>query len=333
MFGGRDWHNCMTSPSIFDNKAFLRLTERTEYESWFLEAVYSIAEQKLFPTWPDAVVYPVNKSKAQFFVHGSVHIVIGDWRNGFLKVGAPLVFVSTFKLLDMLVEWILEENGISSTFRFQKKLRNLEGSVVFPPSIESRSWLKERLVGLYRTLKPLRGTIIHDKHFTTSDGAIRVSSSKHGVIGAAVEISAANLRKLALTVISVLKYVVDAWQLDDVREKTLRHDFDELVALHGLPLLGQKRPFHTTVRVYSTDDEPLQIDVMVIRSDLSARYVDKDYSFDLRVLMVRAGVVEDAYLFPWSLFATGRSDWSHGIHAEKFRTALPDDIKPEHLHD
>lgn len=315
----------------FDANALIKLSERTEYETWLLEAVYVLIEQELFPSWPDGVVYPVDKSKAQFFVHARGNIVVGDWRPGFLNAGAPLVFVSTFKLLDMLIEWILEENGVSSTFRFQQKVQHLKASPIFPAVIESRSWLKERLAGLYSTLEPLRGTIIHDKHFTSTDGAIRISSSKKGIIGSPVDISAAHLRKLALTIVSVLRYVDGTWHLDELRERTLRHNLDELVALHGLPSLGQKPPFHTRVRVYLTGSDPLFVDLMSIRSDLAARYVNQDCSFDLRILMVRDGGVFDAFLFPWSLFADPNADWRRTINAQQYRTAVPDDIKPEHL--
>lgn len=315
----------------FDANALIKLAERTEYETWLLEAVYALVEQELFPSWPDGVVYPVEKLKAQFFVHARGNIVVGDWRPGFLNAGAPLVFVSTFKLLDMLIEWILEENGVPSTFRFQQKLQQLKGSPIFPPVIESRSWLEERLAGLYGTLEPLRGTIIHNKHFTSTDGAIRISSSKKGIIGLPVDISAAHLRKLAVTIVSVLRYVDGTWHLDELRERTLRHDLDELLALHGLPSLGQKPPFHTRVRVYLTGSDPLLVDLNSIRSDLAARYVNQDCSFDLRILMVRDGEVFDAYLFPWSLFAVPSNDWRHTVNAQQYRITIPDDIKPEHL--
>ena len=321
----------MTSHPTFDASALVKLAERTEYETWLLEAVYVLVEEELFPSWPDAVVYPVDKSKAQFFGHARANIVIGDWRPGFLNAGAPLVFVSTFKLLDMLIDWILEENGVPSTFRFQQKLQHLKGSPIFPPLIESRPWLKERLTGLYSTLEPLRGTIIHDKHFSATDGAIRVSGSKKGILGSAVEVSAADLRKLALTIVSVLRYVDGTWHVDEVREKILRHDLDELVTLHGLPLLGQKRPFHTRARIYLTDSDPLHVDSMAVRADLAARYVDQDCSFDLHILMVKGSEVVEAYLFPWALFAVASSDWRQGVNAQQYRTAIPDDIKPEHL--
>lgn len=318
-------------PPTFDANTFMKLVERTEYETWLLEAVYVLVENELFPAWPDGVVYPIDKSKAQFFAHARANIILGDWRPGFLNAGAPLVFVSTFKLLDMLFEWILEENGVPSTFRFQQKLQHLKGSPIFPPSIESRAWLKERLVGLYSTLEPLRGTIIHDKHFTATDGNIRVASSKNGIIGTPVEISATHLRMLARTIVSVLRYVDGTWHLDELREKTLRHDLDELAVLHGLPALGQRPPFHTCVRVYSTDSDPLLVDLIAIRRDLATRYVHQDCSFDLRVLLVRDSEVIDAYLFPWSVFADPDADGIHSINADQYRSAIPDDIESEHL--
>lgn len=321
----------MTPQPSFNANSLIKLGERTEYETWLLEAVYTLVEQELFPSWPDGVIYPADKSNAQFIGHMRGNCIIGDWRPGFLNAGAPLVFVSTFKILDMLIEWILEENGVPSTFRFQQKLQQLKGAPIFPKVIESRTWLKERLVGLYSTLEPLRGTIIHDKHFTATDGAIRVSSSKKGVIGSPVEISAVQLRKLALTIVSVLKYVDGSWYLDELREKTLRHELDELDALHGLPSLGQKPPFHTCVRVYFAGSDPFLVDLMSIRSDLASIYVNQDCSFDLRVLMVKKDEVVNAYLFPWSLFAVPNADWSHTINAQDYRTVIPDDIKSEHL--
>ncbi|MEF8767703.1 hypothetical protein [Candidatus Accumulibacter contiguus] len=321
----------VNSHASFDATALIKLAERVEYEAWLLEAVYVLVEQELFPSWPDAVVYPVDRSKAQFFAHARGNIVIGDWRPGFLNAGAPLVFVSTFKLLDMLVEWILEENGVPSTFRFQQKLKSVKGSPIFPPLIESRVWLKERLIGLYSTLEPLRGTIIHGKHFTATDGAIRVSASKNGVVGPVVEIDPAHLRKLALTIVSVLRYVDGTWEIDQVREKILRHDLDELAMLHALPPLGQKRPFHTCVRLYLTSSDPLRFDPMTIREDLAARYVDQDCSFDLRILMVRGSEVAEAYLLPWALFAVEGAEWKQRIDLQQYRTVIPSDIQPEHL--
>src|SRR5438132_3727262 len=94
----------MAIMATFTPDAFLKLAERTEYEIWLLEAVYAIVEQELFPEWPDSTIYPADGSRPQVIRHGRGNVVIGDWRPAFLNTGAPLVFVSTFKVLDVLVE-------------------------------------------------------------------------------------------------------------------------------------------------------------------------------------------------------------------------------------
>ena len=85
--------------------------------------------------------------RLRLFGVGSINI--GDWCPGFLEAGAPLVLVTAFKLLDMILEWVLDQNGYQSTFRFAQKLKALRGSVQFPPLIGSRPWLQTRIVSLY----------------------------------------------------------------------------------------------------------------------------------------------------------------------------------------
>jgi hypothetical protein len=321
----------MNSLPNYDQSALSNLAERTEYETWFLEAVYAIAEQDLFWEWPDGMIYPLDQKEPVFCTSGLGNITIGDWRPAFLSAGAPLIFVSSFKLLDMLVDWIIERNGNRATFRFQQKINRLSQPIAFPPFVESHPWLKERLVGLYRTLEPLRGTIIHDRHFASIDGSIQVSSSNHGAVGVPIQISAYHLRKLVLTMVATLNYISGTWAFDEYREKTLRRDLDEIAFLHGLPLFGQRQPFFTRVRVYQTSADPLQVDPSLVMADLSRRYLDQDCMFDLRILVVRDGAVSDAYLLPWNIFAERGANWREGIDPADYRSAIPPDVDPEHL--
>lgn len=315
------------NPAAYDRAALTRLAEKTEYEAWLLEAVYEIAEQRLFRRWPDAVVYSLTRAQPEFIVHLSGNFTIGDWRPGFLKAGAPLVFVSAFKLLDMLIEWVLEENGSPATFRFQQKIDRLSRAPIFPGVIEARPWLKERLIGLYRGLEPLRGTIIHGRHFTSTDGNLRVAASKGGLAGPPYDISHSDLRSLALIILCVLRYIDGSWSFTEFREKTLRHGLDGHSALHGLGPLGQKEPYYPTVRVFSTAADPRQVDIAAIRSDLAAHYPNNDCMFDLRVLMVMSGTVVDAFLFPWAVVRNGDSSGLGLLNFGGYRVPRPDDIK------
>ena len=252
----------------YDPQSLADLSDRTQYESWLIEAVYAIADESLFPEWPDQMVYPASGGEPSLGVFGRGNIVIGDWRPHFLQVGAPLIFVTTFKLLDMLAEWMLNENGLRSTHRFAQKISALKDPRVFPPAIASRDWLRERLVGLYEHLEPLRGTVVHARHFKTSDGALRVSSSKGNTVGPEVTFAPKELRSLSVLVVSVMRYIDGTWKLDPYREKLLRRSLDELAHLHRLPSLGQEPPRFLTVRVYSIQLESVEVNIARIRHDV-----------------------------------------------------------------
>lgn len=269
----------------YDQQSVRELAEATQYESWLIEAAFSIAEDSLFPERPDQMIYPARGGMAPLAIFGRANFVIGDWRPEFLRVGAPLIFVTTFKLLDMLVEWVLSQNGRKSNYRFVQKIAALKASPTFPPFIAYRGWLQERLIALYERLDPLRGTIIHARHFKTSDGALDVSSSRGNNIGPTISLTHQEIRSLAVFIVSVLRYVEESLRLDIYREKLLRRASDELAHLHGLPSLNQPPPHSLTVRVYFIRKDSVTIDVARIRHDVSTHLPGHDVMFDLRLIL------------------------------------------------
>ena len=270
------------------------------------------------------MIYPIS-GEPKFFAFGLARADIRDWRPDFLRVGAPLVFITTFKLIDMLIEWVLMKNGVTTTFRFEQKLAALKPSVQFPDIVESRPWWRQRLIGLYASLEPLRGTLIHDRHFATNNGNLEVASSKRGVIGNPVQIDAAQLRVLARCIVSTLRYVDGSWAMDHHQERTLRYEFDLIAPLHRMPSLGQKRPHSPTVRVFSKNPDPRTVDTLAIARDLANTYPECDCRFDLRFLFIQNGCVARAYLIDWrSLESPGRLD------TDRFVCDIPDDVDPEH---
>jgi|SRR3990172_2222544 len=291
----------MTTPTtLFGPTALADLRARTEYEIWLLEAVYEIGDQRLAVEGVDELIYPPNGGPPTQTIYEVGKINIGDWRPGFLEAGAPLVFVTAFKLLDMLLEWVLAENGTASTHRFVQKIASLKGSVQFPPLIDSCPWLRERLIALYENLEPLRGTIIHARHFKGVGATLQVSSSKGGTIGPVVTIPPSDLRNLALVLVSLLRYLEGTWTMDLFREKRIRRALDELAHLHSLPSLGQLPPGFLTVRVYVTDNDLIQCDLDRIRRDIAAKRHGQDVMFDIRIIAIaRDGASAAAYLVPW----------------------------------
>lgn len=321
----------MSQKPLYDATSLTDLKERIQYEDWLLEATYAIASQDLFPSYPDSLIFALNNPRPHQRGYSSVNIIIGDWRPKFLQAGAPLVFVSIFKLLDMLIEWIISNNGKKVSYRFKDKLNSLNFPIVFPEPIESNVWLKERLIGFYRTLEPHRGTIIHDRYFTSTDGTLSVSSSKQGTVGVPLDISGEQLRRFAKTIISVIRYVDHTWHLDDLKKRALKHDLDELQMLHGLGTMGQKRPTHVGVRVYSDVWNSVLVDIPQLRNSVFALYQNQDCSFDIRLLLVDDGKVVEAYRLPWSIVSETEKSFRYLDELQQYEIPIPDDIELEHI--
>jgi len=325
----------MTPSIVFDPAFLTELEESTKYEMWFLEAVYDLAGKPLFLKLPDSLIYTPSENKPTLQASMSGNIVIGDWRPGLLKAGAPLVFVSAFKLLDMLMERVLLKNGFppNKLFKFQQKILRVKAGIQFPNFIESRAWLKDRLIGFYETLEPLRGTIIHAKQFSATNGNLKVSSSRGGVVWPEVTITGDDLRALAIQFISVIRYVDGSWTIDELREKTLRRKMDVLHQYHGLSTLGQLEPYHLTTRIYREVASEYRIDIKDIRTYLAGKYPNQDTFFDLRIILAEKETQTIAScLVPWSTIERS-GDLFECSHSDMiaFSSSIPDDILPEKI--
>ena len=117
------------------------LRELTGYEDWLLQHVYKLTEDELFPEWPDAVVYDADTKSSVVRNSGRGNAVLLDWRPGFLQVAPPLVFVASFKLLDMLFEWVLKVTDRFDGYQFSRKIKQLDKpGIVYPSVLQARPW-------------------------------------------------------------------------------------------------------------------------------------------------------------------------------------------------
>lgn len=235
------------------------------------------------------------------------------------------MFVTAFKLLDMLLEWVLAENGRPLTFQFAQKIAALKGGVVFPSALDGQPWFHERLVALYEQLEPLRGTIIHNRHFKSSNGTLTVSNTK-GHVGPPVLIAAGDLRTLAFLLVSTIGYVQGAWPLDAFAEKRTRRALDDLAHLHKLPSLGQLPPAFLNVRIYQQVTGAIDVDLVRLRKDISALKPHTDCVYDLRIVAIApTGQAATAYLIPWQELQGDRYETSV-TEAAKHAASVPADV-------
>jgi hypothetical protein len=320
-------------PISYTSSVITDLTDRTEYEVWLLEAIYDIAEHPVAASLGDGLIYPPDGSEPKVHSYATANMIIGDWRPKFREVGAPLVLVTSFKLLDMLIEWVLTQNRVLANHKsssFYWKIEALKGTVIFPPLIESRPWLRERLVALYKELDPLRGTIIHERHFQSSGGTLQVASSRHGTIGPTVTFSAQDLRSLSVLLVSLIRYLEGLWTMDIFQEKRIRRTLDELAHLHRSSSLGQLPPYFLTVRIYRADEDLIEIDLDEIRDDIASKYAQQDTLFEIRLIVIsKDGQNAFAYRIPWEQIQNvGAILQKRKADLVSLGTSVPDGIDP-----
>lgn len=273
----------MTSPSSYNSPAPTDLGERTAYESYLLEAVYKIVGNPFESEGVYDLIFPPDGSPPAQIIHGMASIELGDWRPGFLTMGAPLIFTTAFKLLDMVMEWVLAQNGHASNFRFSEKIKKLEGPLTFPPLIETHPQLRERLLALYKELAPLRGTIIHNRYFTSVEGVLNVSTAKNG---STVHWSQTDLRNLSLLLVLLVRCLEGSWSLDPYVEKRFYYLLDELAPFHKLAPLGQMMPSYRRARVYVRDEDPIVVDLEKVRTAALWGRHGQDVVYDLRIVAI-----------------------------------------------
>ncbi|TVR05170.1 MAG: hypothetical protein EA395_15970 [Phormidium sp. GEM2.Bin31] len=302
------------------------LKERTNYEAWLLEEIYKIVKQPI--KLGDDLIYPPNRGDPDSFIYLDCTISTSDWRPGFLEVGKPFILVTSFKLLDMLIEWVLTKNGKNNINRFTDKKKAIK-SCEFPPLIESNNWLRERLIALYEKIVPLRGTIIHDQHFESIDGTLKVFPSSKGTpVGNPVVFSEQDLCHLSFLLVSLIRYIGGTWTIDEFQENKMRFILDEIQHLHQKEIIGQNQLKYLTVRVYSLDEDIIEIDVGRMRKYIATRYPDTDTLFDVRVVVIsRDGQNASAYLIPWKDLKDEDSILQkHKVDLASLSTLVPPDI-------
>jgi hypothetical protein len=95
-----------------------------------------------------------------------------------LNVFRPLAFSASFKLQDMIVEWILRANGVVE-WRFSKKLSAYDslsaaGTLIHPSFFAARPLLAGAFWELYRFLVPFRGSVVLGWREIEADGTVSI---------------------------------------------------------------------------------------------------------------------------------------------------------------
>jgi hypothetical protein len=215
----------------------------------------------------------------------------------------PLTFTASYKMLDMIFEWIFEENhrlgNISKVpWRFSDKLQLLaNGSKLqVPPLFISQQYLHVYSEALFRQLLPYRNAIVHDKSFSVSEGTLTVSSSK---TGRNLILSRVQIGCLVRFVIALVRALAGVIAMDTYMDKLLRYHLDVLATAHGLATFNQHMPLHVQVKLTvpkRADSFPANL--KQVRDTVSRIHPNRDVLFNLTVLAVEGEDLVAKWYFP-----------------------------------
>lgn len=146
----------------------------------------------------------------------------------------PLAFSASFKLQDMIAEWVLRANGVSD-WQFSKKLDAYDrllgaGHLTSPQLLPSGSPVSSAFWELYRFLVPFRGTVVHSGGvLLQSDGTVSVRKG-HQVLHLTPDQQASYMRAMCLLAQILSEQLTETAFLRALIES----DLSELAPHHGV---------------------------------------------------------------------------------------------------
>jgi hypothetical protein len=232
----------MTNAQFSDPTIVSRLRDKQGYELWLLEFLKENSPFKN-PEIEEDVINTDGRIVANIVIsdrfsderaHEIIHSLL------------PLIFTTTYKLIDSIFEWILEEHKAakiikSVPWQYEKKIKLIRklqrsNSLILPKLFIDEPNLLICIFSLYENLKGFRNSIVHDFAFTIQDNSLEITydSQKIGV-------SAKELFAFSHASVLVSK-LLQGLPVNPKILRDIQSHLDIVQTLHGCPKFGFTKP-------------------------------------------------------------------------------------------
>ncbi|KAF5028446.1 hypothetical protein DSECCO2_658970 [anaerobic digester metagenome] len=289
----------------FDQKSKKCLKQKFEYELWLLDF---ISNEKFFngDQEVDTVYFRDGGSLLNRDIPLSATIKLcDDVAENLLKEIIPLTFVSSFKILDMIFEWILEMNKEfpkSNYWTFESKIHrinSLNNQLTYPPFFESNKDIKDHLFHLYKNLKDFRNEVVHNHNFKIIDDnkpQLQIISNNKTLI-----INKDQMKYFVTIVVSIAKILIDRIKFGKNEIIHYKYYLDQIQNLHKSDLFKLKKPILLDVIwVLNSKKNENNVNLDLIQKSLEKYkdYNEREVNFNLWVVSVEDGEIIKAWNFP-----------------------------------
>lgn len=271
--------------AVVRNKA---LSAKMEYEVWFL----NFLEQRIDRA-REIDQSPVLRITSGVEPSNIKMTFVDSFSNDASLIHAmmPLTLVGSFKVLDMIFEWVLEENcklgkirQVPWRFTDKEKLLKNVSNLQLPPLLVKNAHFFTYARALFLTLAPFRNEVVHSNSFSVSRDTLTLSSSRSG---ANLTLSGKQMDCLVRFVRILARSLIGEVSVDAYKHKLIRSYLDVLAPVHGLGTFNQQMPRFARVEFTVPRKGPaFPADLKQVRDVLSHTFDEQEVFFDLKVIAV-----------------------------------------------
>lgn len=287
--------------SIYDATALSRLLDKLDYEIWLLDFLGKTEGSFEGGAELSTIELKNNETTAGIGVGFTEHLGAG-YAKRVIDAISPLVFTASYKILDMVYEWILEENqndGVVAEvpWRFSEKLALIAGiSLKYPSLFISNRYLQNYSFALLKNLLPYRNEVVHNHKFSVSTGMLVVDDVKTGY---QLRLDRRQLGFLVRFVTALGKCLGGKLSFDMISDRLFKYHLDQLVTVHGLAAFGQSLPLVVNVELSVPKTEDVYpANLKQVRETIQRIYPKSDVLFNLIVLAFDGETLAAKWYFP-----------------------------------
>lgn len=268
---------------MFDSAARQGLEEMLGYERFVLAECGDAIRTERGKSGPVRLI--INDSGPQM-VAINISDTAGDIGARMVRKISPLVLTASFKLIDMILEWTIVENGIDCPVQFAKKISIIDtkSTIQFPDFLGSDIALRNSVLAIYKALTPYRNAVIHNHWVQAQEGTLDFDFYHKGVhfkktVAFDEVLALSDSAELIGTML--VNKSADKYKLD-----SLRFLFNKTASLHGQPqfAISQPRYFQVIRRTVMPQNGHLTVDLKSIKAHVLQSSSGEPSTFDLTIV-------------------------------------------------
>jgi len=293
--------------AMYDQAAQRQLEDRIAYERWALGFLQSRLDQYVRGSQTRRLVIRADRSTVHHHLGLEEHAGAGLALE-VIDAMLPLIFTASFKIIDMLFEWILEENDADhlaqekrapSRWPFADKIKYLGTlPLTYPSVVQAHPFIAHYPLALYSNLTKFRNEIVHRKNFSATAGVLSVTTGEQAA-ASTLTLTRDQLEALSRVATSVADLLTGAVAYGKQAEAVVEYSLDQISQCHGLAAFGRGDVRKlAVVYVVGQEQGEFRVDLQRVRDKVASQTAGYTALFDVRIVGTDQGIPTIAWFLP-----------------------------------